>query len=566
MTSLVLGLDFITGRCTATSASDRESPEWPPHPGRVFMALAATCFERGEDPSEVAALEWLESLDPPEMEASECFARTNAKFYVPVNDRLTPNKSLLQATPGLTRSKQERNYPTVIPHDPVVRYVWHEIADGQDHLEALAAICANTIRVGHSSSLVHAWVQFDDNEQAGRLSAQQFRWIPSKHATRHPMRIVDRGTFSRLREQCGAKQIEQFADLALQIQTSQGKAKKDAQNVFQAIFGEPYKKGTRPPEPISPTLGIWQGYTREIDQTHSADQVVTEGDHFESELLILAKSPDVESRVIAIEDSLAVTRRFREAIFSQVDDSQEPIPEWLSGHQPDGSPTQLPHIAFLPLPFVGTRHADGHLMGVALALPKQVAAQQWQRWLGPVLFDERGEFRKIELLLGQKGEWTLQWEQRIDPPRTLCNATWTQASHIWSSATPVVLDRFPKASRSKDRAAWEEEVRGIVARACQLAGMPLPEAIDVGTTSWLTGASRACPKKRRMRGVHGKSGTASLGDGFPSYASRSGQSPRPQVHVRLEFRQLVRGPVLLGAGRFLGYGLCQPIADRKATR
>lgn len=566
MGSLVLGLDFITGRCTATSVSDRDAPEWPPHPGRVFMALAATCFERGEDPSEIAALEWLETLDPPEIEASECYPRTNTKYFVPVNDRMTPNKSLLQSTPGLTRSKQERNYPTVIPLNPVVHYVWQDVPDVQDYLEALTAICADTIRVGHSSSLVRAWLQVDDKPPSSRMSGDQYRWIPSQNTTQHPMRIVDGGTFARLREQCGAERIEQFAELALQIQSSQGKAKKEAKQRFETIFGEPYKNSLRPPEPIYPTLGIWQGYRQERQATELSDHPITEGAHFEPELWILTQSPNVESRVIGIEDSLAVTNRFREAIFSLVDDSQEPIPEWLSGHQADGTPTQSPHVAFLPLPFVGARYADGHLMGVAMALPRQVPASEWHRWLGPVMFDEQGEFRQIELLLGKKGGWTLQWENRPEPPRTLRNDTWTKASRIWASATPVVLDRFPKSSRSKDRASWEQEVRETVVRACQQAGLPRPAVVDIGTTSWLAGTARACQKHRPLRNHQTKSAVAPLGVGFPSYSNRSGHAARPQVHVYLEFAQLVRGPVLLGAGRFLGYGLCQPLAGRSVPR
>ena len=70
MTSLTIGLDFLTGKCVAASVANREEPEWPPDPGRVFMALAAACFETGEDETEVASLEGLESLPAPQIYAS----------------------------------------------------------------------------------------------------------------------------------------------------------------------------------------------------------------------------------------------------------------------------------------------------------------------------------------------------------------------------------------------------------------------------------------------------------------------------------------------------------------
>jgi CRISPR-associated protein Csb2 len=37
------------------------------------------------------------------------------------------------------------------------------------------------------------------------------------------------------------------------------------------------------------------------------------------------------------------------------------------------------------------------------------------------------------------------------------------------------------------------------------------------------------------------------------------EQPRVAKHVTLEFDQEVRGPVLLGAGRFFGLGLCKPV-------
>jgi len=74
----------------------------------------------GEAADEVAALEWLESLPAPEIHASEHHARSPVKFYVPINDKITPTKAILQSTPGLARSKQERSYPTAIPLQPTV--------------------------------------------------------------------------------------------------------------------------------------------------------------------------------------------------------------------------------------------------------------------------------------------------------------------------------------------------------------------------------------------------------------------------------------------------------------
>ena len=65
MEGLTITVEFLTGRCVAAKVSDRDAAEWPPHFGRLFMALAAACFEMDEDEHEVAALKWLESLPAP---------------------------------------------------------------------------------------------------------------------------------------------------------------------------------------------------------------------------------------------------------------------------------------------------------------------------------------------------------------------------------------------------------------------------------------------------------------------------------------------------------------------
>ncbi|GIW39501.1 MAG: hypothetical protein KatS3mg076_0078 [Candidatus Binatia bacterium] len=67
---LALGIRYLNGFVAASETPMRaRRPEWPPHPARVFMALAAAHFQTGADPSEREALLWLESLPPPALRA-----------------------------------------------------------------------------------------------------------------------------------------------------------------------------------------------------------------------------------------------------------------------------------------------------------------------------------------------------------------------------------------------------------------------------------------------------------------------------------------------------------------
>src|SRR4051794_33462270 len=94
----VLEVEFLTGRAVATARADRDAPEWPPHPGRLFSALAAAAFECFSDdagslePDFRTALEWLESLQPPSLSVSDADERVTVPVFVPVNDNAVPDR------------------------------------------------------------------------------------------------------------------------------------------------------------------------------------------------------------------------------------------------------------------------------------------------------------------------------------------------------------------------------------------------------------------------------------------------------------------------------------------
>ena len=57
-----IGVELLMRRAIITRWDNREEPEWPPHPDRVFMAMVAAWGEAGEDAPQREALEWLERL------------------------------------------------------------------------------------------------------------------------------------------------------------------------------------------------------------------------------------------------------------------------------------------------------------------------------------------------------------------------------------------------------------------------------------------------------------------------------------------------------------------------
>ncbi|MFG0334099.1 MAG: type I-U CRISPR-associated protein Csb2, partial [Maioricimonas sp. JB049] len=529
----------LTGYAVATDTSDRGRAEWPPHPARVFMALAAAHFETGEDPEERRALEWLEEdASAPQVFAGEAHPRGIVTCYVPVNDLEVPKnsskmkadavRSALGVIPPLRSNKQPRTFPRVwIEHDergePVPVYlVWPDRSPEPAILEALDRLCQKAIRIGHSSSLVQMWVE-ESPPEANRLPDE---------LGEERLRVAGPGTFESLVRQYNCEAIEIWTDLTERIARSKAKARK----ALQQERAERFPSGE--PRSLRPAVGRWQGYRRVSDK---ATETPPTSGVFDPNLLVLTID---EGPVIGLESTWQLLTAMHKTLLSHCD----PAPEWLSGHQTDGSPSQQPHVALLPLPFVGREYADGHLLGIALAFPEDVTARERGRALKRLLYDTDGRPRQVGLRLGSLGDWTLSRELRPAPPHSLEARTWAAASTTWASVTPIVLDRHPKTQRSKDRHRWSIEVAELIADSCERQGLPRPVGIDVDRTSWFTGVPRAVPGK---------------GGGFPKMPVKPGQSPRQQVHAWLQFDQPVAGPLLLGAGRYRGFGLCRPWKERR---
>ena len=535
---LTLSIEYLTGYATATSTGNRGMAEWPPHPGRVFMAMAAAYFESRPEPSETSALaewreeesalRWLEELGPPTILGSpEIDRRAVLDVYVPPND-MGPSKRT--SIPAYRTNRQPRTFPKVRPRQSTLFLHWPDAEPADAHRAALNRVCAKVIRIGHSSSLVRMWV---DDEAPVATSG----WVPVREANlaaaEERFRTVGPGCLEYLREQHNGEAAERFYEFCTRIESATGKKDKDqAKAEFQAVFGTKFAKSVAAPASRRPTLSMTQAYQRLTDTPDEEGSPVHTV--FDDTLLILDKR---EGPNLGLES----TWRLLTALRGTIEKRTEPTPEWVNGHQADGQPSEHPHLALLPLGFVGNQHADGHLLGVALAFPRFVPQQDCGKLVGKLLYDAKGLPRDLRLTLGKLGVWTLGEEQRPSPPKALRSATWTGPSQVWASVSPVVLDRHPKTDPRKDRVGYVAEVSAIIAESCRRIGLPDPAEIDIDKTSWLRGAPRAKPGP----------------DGYPLMPQRPGGPNRRQVHVWLRFDRPVFGPILLGAGRYRGYGLCK---------
>lgn len=587
MVPLTIGWEYLTGYAVATDPTDRSRVEWPPHPARVFMAMAAAWFEtepstqdsegeREEHERQGDLLRLLEGLPAPELwlpPVSPDAHRDSPIVYVPVNDDPGSSKAILQSAPALTRKKQPRHFPKTYVGGTPAHLYWASTRFDENDISALDRLCAKVSRLGHSSSLVRMWAEQGQPSDGSLLQ----KWRPTTEPGDTSCRIPSEGVLNSLPEQTRIPEIREFstyvqAIVDADIDGASAKARgdkemaneasrrhKEAKELYAQRYGTRYSTSVKPPTAMRPKVGLWHGYLRS-----SGDGTNPKVRHsaFDSDLLILAQT---SGPTFPSESTLSVTNALRGAIMKH--SALQPPPEWVTGHKRDGSPSdsETPHLALLPIPFVGGRYADGHLLGLAIAFPGDIPRADRGKVLGPLLVDAVGRSKEVELRLGTLGVVRVAKTDWSEGRRNLQRETWTAHPHgatLWASVTPVVLDRFPKANKGKldERVKWEQEVRSVVATACERVGLPTPIHIDVGTTPWHLGSPRAFAKKRKVRstGVRGGA-TARLGEGFPMLQRSAGEASRPQVHVMLQFPEPVVGPVLIGAGRFRGYGFLRPM-------
>ncbi len=237
-----------------------------------------------------------------------------------------------------------------------------------------------------------------------------------------------------------------------------------------------------------------------------------------------------------------VAKRLRDALLKLAPQGA-PIPTLLSGHDADRRPTAEPHIAMAPLADVGWQHSQGRLMGVALVWPRHVADVDRKAALKVIAAFLRNGTADIGLLhFGRDGSWRLALAPDAERA-SLRFGRYARVATRWGTVLPAVLDRHPKEKPGEDFAT-------IVAKACINAGLP-PEVVDgLDIEIHKHSPIRAAPSAREVE------------------RTLAGDSPyhgRPLRHLVLTFARPIRGPLIIGAGRFRGMGLCLPLDDGAAS-
>lgn len=559
---LAIEVEFLTGRYAATAHNNRGLYEWPPHPARFFSAMVAALHDHDDvDLAERDALLWLEHQDAPSLRVDQeanVGRRQVHDVYVPVND-VTLGKDTesfgtsaqhatdmkiqkvtkAEATLNTERAKTPPIADRVAKAEKALTKAKAELttkseapAKGPPATDVAAAIALMPERrtrqvrtfpvaLPESPTFAFLWPDADPSPHRAaleRLCASVTRLGHSSSLVRCTLvdcditptlvpsdegevvlRVVGRGQLERLDRAFQHHQGVQSRVLPARPRR----------------YGLASKQATPSPQAAS--------------VFSATDWVLFER---------IGGSRPLASRTTDL------ARALRDALI-EVHGNQD-LPATISGHAENG-PTEQPHVAFVSLPFVGHEHADGALMGCALVLPDDLPGPdrelllrlvaQWEK--------ERGT-RRGELTLAG-GTLPPFHIRRVDvsAKAALDPMRWSHPSARFITATPIALDKNPGNLRSNHGGAARKaalEAQRSISDACLYVVGVRPVAVEVSLAPLLPGAQHVRD--------------------FLPWPGRPGRTRRVRVHAEIQFEAPVRGPLLLGAGRYFGLGLCLPVEDR----
>jgi CRISPR-associated protein Csb2 len=513
---LTLGIRYLTGCAVASDVDNRSRVEWPPHPGRVFMALAAAHFQTGEDPAERAALEWLEQEMAPQIYAPAHNERATVTQFVPVNDAAGPATAAIQSALGFSRKRQPREFAKAWIDDESMFLHWPDAEPGR-HFSSLERLCGKVTRIGHSASLVQMWA-------AKEALDAPANWLPDETRATERFRVAGPGTLRYLEQRFNRQEVDSYCELAVAAVDGSDRTR---QKAGRLALKENFQG--QAPTRLWPELSVTQGYAPGA----VAPTAVMPGTVFDPRLLVFAlQREDGPYRHLDLSATLQVTGRLRESLLSHLGAD---IPEVLSGHWGSGR-SERPHVSIFPLPFVGREHAHGAILGVAVAVPREIDEADRRKLLGSL-----SNLCEEGLKLGGLGKWRLEAPGGTAWRDTLRDRVWTgypDGALQWATVTPYVFDRHAKA---KDKAAYQAELADSVRQSWERVRQSQEVSADVVITP--VSAHLGAPAAHE----------------FPRLRRKDGSECR-HAHAILIFSQPVVGPVLLGAGRYRGYGLCRPLS------
>lgn len=482
-------------------------PEWPPSPFRLFQALVAGAAVGDSIPeTAVETLEWLEGCEPPLIAAPSAKRGQRLKLYMPNNDLDAVGRDprrigeIRKATKFVRPRLFEADYPFV--------YAWVLGGNHERHSRATCALAERLYQFGRGADM--AWATagvLSEAELEAQLSTFMGRvFRPSEGNSTFPLQCPERGSLKSLiaRHQAARQRFKtEWQGRATRQLFSTTPAPRFSRVAYNA--------------PRSPRL-------YELRSDHNAS---------------LASWPLARpSQLVEWLRDAAVARLERNLLIQGGE-----IEGCLVGRKADGSNAALPssRVRIIPLPSIGHHHVDRSIRRVLIEMPSGGSISE---------ADLHWAFSGMDVADPATGEMLGVTLTRSEDETMLAHygATEGAGDRVWRTVTPVALPRPAQRRRiAPGRHAAEAkgggERRGEHARAAAAVVQALRH-------SEIRSFAESIRVQREPFEAHGE--RAEL------FAHGTRFAKERLWHVEIIFRTPIRGPLIIGDGRFLGLGLMAP--------
>jgi CRISPR-associated protein Csb2 len=481
-------------------------PEWPPSPARVFQALLAGAARGRElQPEHVSALRTLERAAPPVVGGPIARRCPQHTMYMPNND--------LDAEAGnparVEKIRAKKVYrPRVFDASIPVAYLW-AFPDRPPDAAGLESLATDLHQLGRG--IDQAWARarwLDDEERSAYEAGYPGRWHrpaeKSEDGERHP--VPTSGTTDSLRARFAALENR------LRIE-SQG------QSAFWAF--------RQPPKPVLRTVAYDGSPGRRLFEVVSTEPGAQNG------RLCGRPMSDVVTLVEQLRDGA------RDRLVTAFAGETDKVDTHVVGRS-DVPVGRLGRVRIVPLPSIGHPKADPDIRRVLVEVPTGFGSlgveDIFWSFSGLEIEDAQLVPTTSDGMLGHYGAWR---SSRIWETVTAASLPVTRR-RIDPEALSAERDKVPlertEAKRPAEREAEESTARAAVRDALRHAGVDA-RAVEV---------------------VVQREPFLAQGDRAEAFEHLPRFTKHALWHVRVRLDREVRGPLVIGDGRYLGLGLMRP--------
>jgi len=474
---------------------------WPPSPARVFQALVASAGPQQRLPDDVVeALRWLEGLAPPVIHAPVARAGQRVQTYVPHND--------LDTAGGDPRAVESiRVGKVVAPHLFDARvptsYVWRFGVDAvaEGHASRICELSAGLYQLGRGCDA--AWAR-----------AHVLSWFDAMELLRTAEGRMLRPSVSPRSE--AVYEGGAMFDCAV-VGSLDSLIARHCASAERFGVDRTGRKATQTFSQLPPPLFMAVRY----GSAHTR-------------ILFELRSPDPTGGYVHVRlaSAAGLVRRIRDAAVERlsraIPDRRVDIENAWIGRPVDGRAIAAEkRIRIVPLPSIGHEHVDRGIRRVLLDIPSECPlAVEDVCWAlsGLALSDaDTGEVDAV-IAAAENTEMLGHYGMGAGPHRT------------WRTVTPMALGSAQDLG-SADAAKWANAIGDALRHEGTRA-----RAVEV--------LAQRTPFER-----HGVEAS--------QFVSGTRFSEETLWHVEVTLDRAIRGPLVLGDGRYLGLGVLTPVRDEQ---